>query len=221
MWSFIYAIPSSFYYGLFHTPLRTFVPIPLFSSPFHVLSVHTSRSKFWYKTNYYISFFPVSGFSDRILAKCQGIWTENSKIFPNIHRQIRYVWILWDVSWRLSSSTSVTIGRTRLVSIPSRATIWKKRFFKYFERNKVKLQKKVRKKSYMQMRICPIRELCSMLRLFRPRGNWHISLLNNAYYILSRLLVTEAKKCSLSLRICTLRLTLLRLLESRECYNLF
>lgn len=89
-------------------------------------------------------FVPVSGFSNRTLAKCGSIWTKSSNIFSNIHRQIRYMWILWNVSWKLSGSTSVTIGRTRLVSLLSRATIWKTKFLKYFERNKVKLQKKMR-----------------------------------------------------------------------------
>ena len=133
-----------FYYGLFHKTVRTFVPIPLFSAPFHARFLLTSRSKFWCKTNYYILFCFSLRFSNRTLTKCESIWTENSKIFPNIHCQIRYMWILRDVSWRLSGSTSVTIGRTRLLSIPSRATMLKPKILKYFERNKVKLQNKMR-----------------------------------------------------------------------------
>jgi hypothetical protein len=73
--------------------------------------------------------------------------------------------------------------------------------------------------SYMKMRVCLIGKLRSTLRLFKPRGNWHLSLLNNTYYNLSRRLVTDARNVVTYYEY--VRLSLLRLLESREYYNLF
>jgi hypothetical protein len=71
----------------------------------------------------------------------------------------------------------------------------------------------------MQMRVCLIGKLCSTLRLFEARGNWRLSLLINTYYNLSRRPVTEARNAVTHYEY--VRLSLLRLLESREYSNLF